>query len=116
MKDHDLGDFCNELNKAAAKQRAKKRRWEAIKEWLGIGPAGAGIATLAVLGCLLILVLLVIAPLFLATLFYFGWNLAIVTIFGMPAITFWWQSIGMAFLVMVASAIFKSLFTITVNR
>lgn len=118
MKNDHINDLCNQINKIQAdrRSRARKERWESIKEWLGIGALCGGIGGIILLGCLGILALLVIAPLFLATLIYFGWNLAIVPIFGMPAITFLWQSIGLAFLVMVASAIFKSLFTVTVKR
>lgn len=118
MKNDHLGDLCNKINQIQA-DREKRRwqeRWEKIKNWLGLGAAGMGVGALVLLGCLAICVLLVIAPMLLATLIYFGWNLAIVTIFGMAPITFFWQSIGLAFCVMVASAIFKSLFTVTVKK
>lgn len=65
-------------------------------------------------GCFLIVyvaivavIALVVAPLFIGGLIYLGWNWAIAPIFAIKSITFFWQAIGLAFIVIVLTSIFK---------
>jgi hypothetical protein len=68
---------------------------------------GLGCGTIILLALMGILILFCIAPLFVGGIIWLGWNLAIAPIFSVAPINFFWQSIGLALLVMLVSSIFK---------
>jgi hypothetical protein len=80
-----------------------------ISDFLGgFGCFGLVLILIAIF-LLLIPAILFISACFTGGLIWLGWNLALVPIFGLAPITFFWQAWGLGLLVAVLSGIFKGI-------
>jgi hypothetical protein len=87
----------------------KHSLFENMSAWMACLGVGSLVGGLALFVFLLLPAILFLGACFWGSLVWLGWNLALVPIFSLTPINFWWQSWGLGLLVMGVISILKSI-------